>query len=365
MEMPGPGAVAGRSPSSASTVLSRFLRTPKGTLLPVLLGLAAIAAVDAHRHTLPTLAAGVAGAVAVDLVAMPLRKGRISFPSGAILTGLIVALVLSRESPVYVPLVVSAIGVASKHLLRTRWGNIFNPATLGILLYTLLARTAQTWWGALPLAGVSGFVLVLIAGWYIASKVNKLPLAASYLLAALGVCTVAAFAGDAAATAQVFRAPDINALVFFACFMLTDPPTSPAKPRDQAWFGALVGLIGGIVFLVSGVQWFILAGLPVGNAAESVRRVLAARRVRRPVTPAPVPAPVPPATVAPAVPPARPPVAAPAPVAPPPARAGTPAPRLTSMPADRADDRQVWKAGPRSGHGGWRERTRQGDAGSG
>ncbi len=43
MEIPRAGAVAGRSPSSVSTVLRRFLRTPKGTLLPVLLGLAAIA----------------------------------------------------------------------------------------------------------------------------------------------------------------------------------------------------------------------------------------------------------------------------------------------------------------------------------
>ena len=45
--------------------------------------------------------------------------------------------------------------------------------------------------------------------------------------------TVTAFVGDPARVAELFRAPDLHAALFFAFFMVTDPPTSPPKQRDQ------------------------------------------------------------------------------------------------------------------------------------
>ena len=326
---------AARAPVPVWTRLARFVRSPKGTLMPVLLALAAVGSIGGKHGALPVLLAGVGGAVATDLVFMHIRKGRVAFPSGAILTGLIIALVLARTSPPGVPVAVAAIAVASKHLLRTRWGNIFNPATFAIILYSLFFHSAQSWWGAVPFTRVAGFPLLALAAWYIARKVNRVLLATSFLAVILTVVTVAAFLGDAQATAQVFRLPDINALVFFAGFILTDPPTSPAKPADQVWFGALVGLLGAVTFLRFGVQWFILAGLPVANAAESLRRVIAGRRARRPKpdarTVAPRIAAAPPVPVAPAVP---------------------------GVPAARPGDRQVWRRGPQSGQGGLRHRHR-------
>jgi len=95
------------------------------------------------------------------------------------------------------------------------------------------------------------------------------------------VFTVAAFGGAAAHIARIFRAPDINALVFFGCWMLTDPPTSPARPGDQVWFGALAAAIGATLFLLFGVQWFVLAGLPIANAGESLRRLRSGRGIRQ------------------------------------------------------------------------------------
>jgi len=260
---------------SAFDNLKRFVRTPKGTVLWVLLALVAVAMVNTNRQTLPAVAAALGGAVGADLAATWLRQRRFLFPSGGILSGLFVAMVLARGTPAYAVLLTAALAVAAKHALRTRWSNVFNPAALGLIVGDFLFRSGQSWWGALPYDGVLGFLVILAAGWYIASKVNKLPLALTFLGVSLGVFTAASFMGASAQVAQVFRAPDINALVFFACLMLTDPPTSPAKQPDQIWFGATAGLLGAVVFLLFGVQWFILAGLPVANLAESLRRLAA------------------------------------------------------------------------------------------
>jgi Na+-translocating ferredoxin:NAD+ oxidoreductase RnfD subunit len=268
------------APPTTRRRLQTFFRTPKGTVLLVLLGLAIIGSFSYHHGAWRELAVAVPAAAAVDIAATFWRTGRWIFPSGAIISGLLVGMVLARESGPALVALVAALAALSKHLLRTNWSNVFNPAALALIVTAPVFHTAQSWWGSLPYIPVIGFLIVMAAGWYVASKVNKVPLALSYLLPTLLVMTFASFGGAAVHTEQVFRAPDINALVFFGAFMLTDPPTSPAKQGDQVWFGAVAGVIAAIVFLATGVQWFILAGLPVANAAESVRRVVVARRRR-------------------------------------------------------------------------------------
>lgn len=269
---------AARRPLPPTQRLARFLRTPKGTVLWVLLGLVVVAMLGTTRHTLPGVVAAVAAALAVDMTLSRWRSGRWSFPTGALLSGLFVALVLARETPLYVPLATAGLAVGVKHAVRTRWSNVFNPAVLALIVSALLFHSGQSWWGALPYDGVVGSALILAAAWYVAAKINKLPLGLAFLAATLGIFTLAAFFGGTAEVAQVFRAPDINALMFFAGFMLTDPPTSPARQSDQVWCGLVAGVIAAAVFLLTGVQWFILAGLPVANACESVRRVVAAQQ---------------------------------------------------------------------------------------
>ena len=259
---------------SALQSLVRFVRTPKGTLLLILVGFSALGMVGTHWLALPGVLAAVIGAAVADLAAARLRHTpRAVFPSGALISGLLVALVLAPQTSPYVLLLVAVVAVALKHALRTRWSNIFNPATLALIVCGLVFRSGQSWWGALPTAGIPGFALVLAAGWYLAARVNKVPLVLAFLTTALAGFAAASFLGASAQVAQVFRAPDINALFFFAGFMLIDPPTSPARPGHQVWFGLVVGAVSVAAFLKFGVQWFIIAGLPVGNLVESLRRL--------------------------------------------------------------------------------------------
>src|SRR5579862_9147343 len=129
----------------------RFFRTPKGLLTVVLAILTTIAAMgDAVAPLAPGLVSAVAVAVLIDA---PLLRGRgkaWEFPSGAILTGMLVAMVLSPHEPWYVVAVTAAVGVASKYVFRTKSANVFNPAALAIVATFYVFNTGQSWWGAMP-----------------------------------------------------------------------------------------------------------------------------------------------------------------------------------------------------------------------
>ena len=92
--------------------------------------------------------------------------------------------------------------------------------------------------------------------------------------------TISAFVSDPSQVAGLYRIPDANAALFFAFFMVTDPPTSPPKARDQPLFGVIVAVVSYVVFEVIGAADFLLVGLLAANACEALRRKHAASRVR-------------------------------------------------------------------------------------
>src|SRR5579862_5049496 len=97
----------------------RFFRTPKGLLLIVLAALTAVAApVEGLRTVAPGLVAAVAGSAALDAVILRWRNGRWELPSGAILTALIVAMVLTPHEPWFVVFLTAIVGVLSKYVFR-------------------------------------------------------------------------------------------------------------------------------------------------------------------------------------------------------------------------------------------------------
>src|SRR3954452_20149313 len=144
--------------------LARFLRTPKGWLLLVLAPLLALAGrAVGWRAVLPHLAFAALGACLVELIVLELRGLPWRWPSSALLSGLIVAGVLGPETPPLVTLGIAALATASKHLLVTRRGHLFNPAALALLASVPLFATDQSWWGALPDLPWP-WVVVLLAG---------------------------------------------------------------------------------------------------------------------------------------------------------------------------------------------------------
>ncbi len=262
--------------------MRKFFRTPKGLLLLVLLALAAAAAPhEGAGRVLPGLLSSVGAAALLDVLLLRSRRPRWEFPSGAVLTGLIVAMVLSPFEPWYVPPITSVIAVASKYLIRTKSGNILNPAALALVVSFYAFDTGQSWWGALPDLSPWAILALFAAGVFIADRVNRMPAVIAFLGAYYLLFTVTAFVGDPRTVAEIFRAPDLHAVIFFAFFMLTDPPTVPIRNKDQVICGVLVAAVSYTLFELAGVVYYLLAGLLVGNIWEAWRRHGFRRRDQR------------------------------------------------------------------------------------
>jgi Na+-translocating ferredoxin:NAD+ oxidoreductase RnfD subunit len=107
----------------------------------------------------------------------------------------------------------------------------------------------------------------------IANRANKLPVALAFLGSFYGLATLSSLVGSSALVAELFRVPDVNALLFLALFMLGDPPTSPTRSRDQMTFGLIAASASYALLLALGAVYFLPAGALFANAWETLRRL--------------------------------------------------------------------------------------------
>jgi enediyne biosynthesis protein E5 len=247
-------------------------------MLIVLMALAALAApFEGIKLVWAGLLSSVAVAGLIDMVILRYRRGEWEFPSGAVLTGLFVAMVLSSVVPWYQAAAASGTAIISKYVLRTKSANVFNPAALALVIVFYVFHTAQNWWGAL--GGITPWAIIALfaAGVFIADRVNKMPLVLVFLGAYYVLFSLTAFVspGHVAEVAEIYRSPDLQAVLFFAFFILTDPPTSPVKYRDQIICGVLVAVASFAFFEFVGAACFLLAGVLIGNVWEARRRYAA------------------------------------------------------------------------------------------
>lgn len=251
----------------------RFFRTPKGLLTIVLVLLAGVsAAAEGVRHVWPGFVAALAAAMIADAPILRVRNGTWEFPSGALLTGMIVAMILSPREPWRVTALTAAIGVVSKYVARTRSANVFNPAALALVITFYLFDTAQSWWGAVSDVAPYALILLFATGGFIADRVNKVPIVLAFLGTYYTLFTITSFVGDPARVVEIYRPPDLNAVLFFAFFILTDPPTSPVRYLPQIVCGILVAAVSYAVFEWIGAAHYLLAGVLAGNIWEAWRR---------------------------------------------------------------------------------------------
>ncbi len=261
------------APRPLPVSLRRFFRTPKGLLILLLPILAFTAAFGSgFALVAPVVLGGILGAAIVDAPILRYREGEWLVPDGAILTGLIVAMVLSPHEPWYIAAITAAVGVLSKYLIRAGKANVFNPAAFALVATFYLFNTGQSWWGALPEVTPIAIVLLFAIGIFITDRVNKVPLVLSFLGTHYLLFTITAFVGNPAKVVDLYRAPDLHMALFFAFFMVTDPPTSPPKERDQLVYGVITAVVSYAVFELIGAAYFMLAGLLVANVWEAWRR---------------------------------------------------------------------------------------------
>lgn len=260
--------------------LKQWVKSPKAYVIYVMLAFLTIASLASHswEGAVNALIAVIV-TMAVDVLCSVIAKRKRIMPDGAAITGLIVALILSITSPWYILASTSAISILSKHLITYKKRPIFNPAMFGLIVSVPLFHSQQSWWGAF--GDLSGWYvpLLLIGGYWVTSRVQKFPQVFAflgvYLLTLLaisrGILPLDAAALQAGGFYDALRPPFINATLFFALLMLTDPPTSPAKTGDQIVFGTLAALAGAIVYGISGGLIYLFIGLLIGNCYQWIR----------------------------------------------------------------------------------------------
>lgn len=209
-------------------------------------------------------------AVGLDLICFRLGKRKKWLPDGAVITGLIIALILSTATSWYIVAITATMAILSKHLLVYKKKPAFNPAAFGLLLSILFFQTGQSWWGAFGDLPVWTIGFLLLGGYVVTNRVNKFPQVFAFLSVYFLLLLLMGFmnVGEAA---DAFRPPFINASLFFALFMLTDPPTSPVTNKDQVIFGLLSAIVGVVIYGFFGGLMYLFIGLLISNAYHMVR----------------------------------------------------------------------------------------------
>ncbi|MDP9238508.1 MAG: RnfABCDGE type electron transport complex subunit D [Chloroflexota bacterium] len=253
-------------------------------MLLIFIGLTALASLNVGADVVATkVTVAATTAAAIDVPLTYVRRRTWILPDGAVLTGMIVAFVLRPEEPWLVLVGTVAAAILIKHALRTHWSNILNPAAFALVVSAIFLNAGQSWWGALPDLGIIGAVLVLAAGAFIAERLNKLPMILAFFGAYFTMFTIASFFRSSA-VAETFVTPDLQAALFFAFFMLDDPPTSPVRHEDQVVFGITVAAIAYFIYMRFGGVYYLPAGLLAGNLWESGRRLVFSRMRTREAT---------------------------------------------------------------------------------
>ncbi|TVQ27782.1 MAG: RnfABCDGE type electron transport complex subunit D [Spirochaetaceae bacterium] len=214
---------------------------------------------------------GIASAIAAEAIYQKVTGQKITVTDGsAAITGMLLGMAVSISTPVYAIAASAVFGiVAGKQLLGGLGKNLFNPAMFGRLFYLfvfpdsilpwrrpvdlvttatpleILRETGQTagvplldmFLGRIPgaLGEISTLALLIGFSLLVYKKFVRWRIPA----AAFSVVLVLALIAGQNPLFHFFA----GSLMLGACFMATDPMTSPRFPKGQIIFGAGVGLI--------------------------------------------------------------------------------------------------------------------------
>ena len=205
---------------------------------------------------LPSLVS-VGGAVLAQAVASRLAGLRSLDWRSPLITGLSLSLLLRGDS-LWVPAAGAALAIGSKFLLRVNGKHLFNPAAFAILV---LLGTGHAWvspgqWGHSVILAAA----IACAGVLVLQRASRLDVAAAFGLAYAGLLVWRAVRlGDPMAIP--LHQLQSGALILFACFMITDPRTTPdARGARLLFAGAVAGLAHWLLF-VQQVQYGLYAAL--------------------------------------------------------------------------------------------------------
>lgn len=203
------------------------------------------------------VAIAVFTAAFLDLLIEYFKSKTWQFPQSALISGLFIGGLLTQNLQWYIYVLVGAIAILSKHLIKFQQRHIFNPANLGVLFVSVVFGAAHTWWISSPL------ILVLIFGIFIIWRLRRFDLAISFLVSYYLINSVIELFGGSNLNNIFSTIINGGVIYFFAMFMLIEPKTNPAKNR------VAYGMLVAVLFIIFG--FFIPQhGLPLALAIGNI-----------------------------------------------------------------------------------------------
>ncbi|MFH7029538.1 MAG: enediyne biosynthesis protein UnbU [Heteroscytonema crispum UTEX LB 1556] len=203
----------------------------------------------------------------------------VDFLLPAHITGLAVAMLLYANDQLFPIIFASAVAIASKAIFQTAIGkgsrHFFNPSNFGITITLLLFP----WVGIAPpyqftenLSGMGDWLLpglIVISGTFLNGRfTRRLPLIAAWLIGFLIQAFLRSFIFSTPLVAALVPMTGV-AFILFTFYMVTDPGTTPIRPREQVLFGAGVAATYGIL-MISHIVFGLFFALTIVCAVRGI-----------------------------------------------------------------------------------------------
>ena len=188
-------------------------------------------------------------------------------PFSAIITGLIIGSVAPINAPILLVVIASMVAVLSKYLIKTKSSNVFNPATLGLLVSLAIFGIGDEWW-ATSSYNVYG-LLVSFAPLFIVSayEARRATSGLSFVATTFVIGLILAKSGNLVPVGYMLNIL-LNINYLFAFVMVADPKTSPNKKSLQIVFGGAIAVIAALL-TIYGIAYPLLISLLIGDLAYS------------------------------------------------------------------------------------------------
>src|SRR5437867_7146131 len=188
-------------------------------------------------------------------------------PKSAIISGLFIGSILDPTSLIYIPILAGIFAIVSKHLIRYKGRNIFNPSMLAMFLMTQfqyfpfddlvnIFPTSLAWWSAVsPFGYWISYTIIFALGLLVAIRFKRLDLVLSFLATYFVIYLAYSLLNPAILfTNQTNNLP----LYFFSFFMLIEPKTSPTMKNPRIFYGIVAAIV------IFSVRFYYPFNIPLG-----------------------------------------------------------------------------------------------------
>jgi Na+-transporting NADH:ubiquinone oxidoreductase subunit NqrB len=241
----------------------------------LLSALAVVSSYTLRTFPLPLIFSVVAAGTAEALIRKFYLKHAFKIPFSGLITGVIIGSVTPINAPLLLILIAVAIAVLSKFFVQYRSLNVFNPASVGLVIALAIFGLGDEWWAAgnYNLYGIAITLTPILI--ILAYEARRLTTAASFVVVSLVSAMLLEGAGALTPIGMIMLLFGIN--YYFAFVMLVEPKTSPNNRYAQVGYGAAIALIYlGLALFRS--PYPLLIALLVGNALYAVYRRYGKRR---------------------------------------------------------------------------------------